>query len=131
MQHLDEEPTWVTIDSTPDLQATVDPARLEQIVTNLLSNARKHGRPPVSLCARRLGDTGLEVRVSDSGDGVPDEYQDSLFTRFASGPRTDSVGLGLWLVDVMTQAHGGGATYTTVDGRPTFVATLPGPDSPS
>lgn len=115
-----------TIDVAPGLRPVVDPLRLEQIVSNLLSNARRHGRSPVDLSARPFGDGGVEVRVSDGGDGVPDRYQDSLFTQFASGPRSDSVGLGLWLVAVLAEMHGGGARYETVDGRPTFVVTLSG-----
>lgn len=122
---------WVTtIDVAPDLRPVVDPLRLEQIVSNLLSNARRHGRSPVDLSARPFGDGGVEVRVSDGGDGVPDVYQDSLFTQFARGPRSDSVGLGLWLVAVLAEMHGGGARYETVDGRPTFVVTLSGQAAP-
>lgn len=124
---LDPGPAWVTFDVAPDLRPVVDPLRLEQIVSNLLSNARRHGRSPVELAARPHGGAGVEVRVSDGGDGVPDVYQDSLFTQFAGGPRSDSVGLGLWLVAVLAETHGGGARYETVDGRPTFIVTLPGP----
>lgn len=118
---------WVEIDAPADLRATVDPARVEQIVANLLTNARKYGRPPVVLTARPLDHAGLELRVSDVGDGVAPELQDSLFTEFSGGPRRDSVGLGLWLVHVLASAHGGHATYATVVQRPTFTVTLPGP----
>lgn len=119
----------VRIDAPADLHATLDPARLEQVVTNLLSNARRYGRPPVVVRARPLGAAGLELNVSDAGDGVPATDRDSLFTPFAGGPRQDSVGLGLWLVDVLATAHGGRATYDHVEGRPTFTVTLPGPSA--
>ena len=120
---------WVRIDAPAGLRATLDPARLEQVVTNLLSNARRYGRPPVVVRARPLGDAGLELHVSDAGDGVPAEDRGSLFTPFAGGPRQDSIGLGLWLVDVLATAHGGGATYDDVEGRPTFTVTLPEPSA--
>lgn len=121
---------WVRIDAPTDLRATLDPARLEQVVTNLLSNARRYGRPPVVVRARPLGEDGLELQVSDAGDGVPEKDRDSLFTPFAGGPRQDSVGLGLWLVDVLATAHGGRATYDGIEDRPTFTVTLPGPSAP-
>lgn len=123
---LDADDSWVAIGSATDLRAFVDPARLEQIVTNLLSNARKHGRPPVSVDARPLPDRGVEIRVSDHGHGVPADREDGLLGQFASGPRADSVGLGLWLVALLARAHGGDASYATVAGRPTFVVRLPG-----
>lgn len=116
----------VVIESPDELRAFVDPARLEQVVTNLLSNARKHGRPPVTVTSSALPDRGIEVRVADSGDGVPDEQHADLFSQFSSGPRADSVGLGLWLVAMLAEAHGGGARYVTSDDRPTFVVRLPG-----
>jgi signal transduction histidine kinase len=126
---LGSDDSWLTIDSPSDLHAFVDPARLEQIATNLLSNARKHGRPPVVIEARPWMEQGVQIRVSDTGEGVPESAQDILFTAFTSGPRTDSVGLGLWLVALLAEAHGGHASYTTVDGMPTFVVQLPGADS--
>ena len=118
---------WVRIDAPAELHTTVDPARAEQIVTNLLSNARKHGKPPVVLTARPLNDAGVQLHVSDAGDGVAPEHRDSLFTQFAGGPRQDSVGLGLWLVDLLAAAHGGRASYAIVEEQPTFTVTLPGP----
>lgn len=124
---ISDDQEWVRIDAPADLHATVDPARVEQIVSNLLSNARKHGEPPVVLAAQPLGDTGVELQVSDAGEGVAPEHRDSLFTQFAGGPRHDSVGLGLWLVNVLATAHGGDVAYATVEDRPTFTVTLPGP----
>lgn len=112
---------------SPDAQrAFVDPARLEQIVTNLLSNARKHGRPPVTVTSSGLPDGGIVLRVTDSGDGVPDDQHADLFRQFSSGPRADSVGLGLWLVSTLAEAHDGEVRYVTTEDRPTFVVRLPG-----
>ena len=116
----------VTVECPAELRAHVDPARFEQIVTNLLSNSCKHGRPPVTVTASALPDHGVELRVADSGDGVPEEEQAGLFQQFASGPRADSVGLGLWLVAMLADAHGGGARYLGDTDRPTFVVRLPG-----
>lgn len=114
------------VESPQDLRAFVDPARLEQVVANLLSNGDKHGRPPMTVTASPLPGRGVEVRVADTGDGVPQEQQAELFGQFSSGPRADSVGLGLWLVATLAEAHGGDVDYQTNDGQPTFVVRLPG-----
>lgn len=118
----------VTVESPEDLRAFVDPARLEQVATNLVSNAHRHGRPPITITSTALPDRGVELHVADSGDGVPDEQQGELFRQFSSGPRADSVGLGLWLVAMLAEAHGGEARYLPTRDRPTFVVQLPGGD---
>lgn len=116
----------VTVESRPDLRGFVDSARTEQIVSNLLSNSEKHGGPPMTVTASPLPDGGVELRVADSGDGVPEEQQADLFGQFSSGPRADSVGLGLWLVSTLAAAHGGEASYLSNDGQPTVMVRLPG-----
>lgn len=116
----------VRIESPQQQRAFVDAARLKQIVTNLLANAHKHGRPPVTVTSFALPDGGIEVRVADSGDGVPDEQHADLFRQFASGPRADSVGLGLWLVATLAEAHDGDVRYVTTEDRPTFIVRIPG-----
>lgn len=112
------------------LRATVDPARLEQILANLLSNAFKHGRPPVCITAEPRADGGVTVRISDHGEGVTDEQAAELFRPFAIGPRSDSVGLGLWVVNTLATVHGGGVWYEPDGaGRPSFLVELPGASS--
>ena len=98
--------------------------RVEQIVANLIGNALKHGQPPVQLRARRLGD-GVAIEVSDAGRGVPEEQRRQLFDAFGRGVTSDSVGLGLWIVRTLTEAHGGEARYEERDGRACFVVELP------
>jgi signal transduction histidine kinase len=115
--------SWLTIDIPVGFQARADPQRLEQILCNLLSNARKHGQPPVMLRATKEADATV-IQVSDSGAGVPDEQRADLFEPFASGARKDSVGLGLWLVRTLAVAHGGDAWYETIDGQPTFTIRI-------
>jgi signal transduction histidine kinase len=125
---LAAEDTDVTVDVEPSLQAHVDPQRLGQILTNLVSNAQRHGRPPVSVTAHPEPDHGVAIRVTDSGTGIPPGQQTTLFEPFAAGARADSVGLGLWVVATLAAAHGGSVVYETVDGRPSFLVTLPGED---
>lgn len=118
----------VTVDE--GLRATVDPGRLEQVVANLVSNAVKHGRPPVEVVATAVG-PDLELRVTDRGDGVPLPERPSLFRPFSVGTKTGSVGLGLWVVRTLVESHGGTVGYEPVDGQPSFVARLPGAVLPS
>lgn len=118
---------WWRQDIPPELRVRADRARLEQVLANLLSNARRHGRPPVTVRARGVPDAGeVSIAVSDAGDGMSEERIASLFEPFASGARSDSVGLGLWVVRTLVEAHGGGVGYDEVDERPTFTVTLPG-----
>ena len=120
---------WVSVEVEGTGTAHLDPARLHQILVNLLSNARKHGRPPVTVSARVEQDETI-IRVTDRGEGPPEDHQDLMFKPLGGGPRSDSVGLGLWIVHTLALAHGGGASYTTRDGLPTFVVHLPHADTP-
>ncbi|GAA1127843.1 sensor histidine kinase [Nocardioides aquiterrae] len=54
-----------------------DPLRLEQMLSNLLSNARKYGRPPLDVRERPAGPC-VAIDVADHGDGVPEEFRDRL-----------------------------------------------------
>jgi signal transduction histidine kinase len=115
----------VRVDIDPGLRARVDPARLEQVLYNLTTNALRHGTAPVVLSATAAGDT-IEVRVRDHGAGVPEGEVDRLFDRFSSADHSPaSVGLGLWIVRLLTEAHGGDVRYE--DARPgaVFVVRLP------
>jgi len=97
-----------------------DPARLGQAVDNLLDNAVRHGRMPVTLTGRRTG-SRVTIAVRDAGAGVDEAIAPRLFERFASGPR-GGTGLGLYLVREIARRHGGEATY---EAPGTFVIDLP------
>ena len=101
----------VTMTAPADLQVEADPARLEQILFNLLHNAVKHGTQPIMLEASfDRGD--LVLVVEDRGPGIPDQQRPTLFEAFTpDAERPDSVGLGLWIVRRLTEAHGGTVRY--------------------
>ena len=106
----------VALDRHPEQSAVavdVDVVRLEQVVTNLVTNAVKYtprgGRVDVSLS--REGESVLLV-VSDSGVGIPSEYLDSIFNLFSQAPTgldraKGGLGLGLTLVRALVDMHGG------------------------
>ncbi len=124
IDQFDSSDEWATVEVDDTAEAYVDPARFDQILINLLSNARKHGRPPARISAE-VGDGDLTLRISDSGDGLSEAHARSLFAPLNVNPRSGSVGLGMWIVLTLTTAHGGRAYYETDDGRPTFVVWLP------
>jgi signal transduction histidine kinase/CheY-like chemotaxis protein len=110
-----------------------DPARLQQIVWNLLSNAVKftpHGGR-VQIVMRTVG-TALEIRVSDSGEGIQPEFLPHIFERFRQANASTSrahggLGLGLALVKQFTELHGGSVrAFSEGKGKgATFVLRLP------
>lgn len=88
-----------------------DPARIAQILDNLLSNALKYSAPadPVEIELAIDGDEA-QVRVSDDGVGVPEGERDLLFTPFYRTSRTLDVpgtGLGLHISKRLAERHGG------------------------
>ncbi|MDG9710206.1 sensor histidine kinase [Streptomyces sp. DH10] len=117
----------------PDEPALVsaDAARLQQVLVNLLGNARTHTPPGTTVTARvqRRG-TWLCVDVEDDGQGIPAELLPHVFERFARGDSartraTGSTGLGLAIVQAVATAHGGAVTVDSVPGRTVFTVHLP------
>ncbi|MEU2712672.1 HAMP domain-containing sensor histidine kinase [Streptomyces sp. NPDC007205] len=117
----------------PDEPALVsaDAARIQQVLVNLLGNARKHTPPGTTVTARvqRRG-PWMCVDVEDNGQGVPPDLLPHVFERFARGDSarsraTGSTGLGLAIVQAVAAAHGGAVTVDSVPGRTVFTVHLP------
>jgi two-component system OmpR family sensor kinase len=113
----------------PDEPATVlaDPARLQQVLVNLLANARTHTPPGTTVTARvhRHG-SWVCVDVQDDGPGIPAELLPRVFERFARGDssrsrKAGSTGLGLAIVQAVAAAHGG---TVTVESAPAYRRTV-------
>lgn len=102
----------VTLDvEPPGMTASADPARLHQVVANLLDNASRHsplgGRIVVS--ARPLDATGgLVIEVCDNGPGIAADERSNVFERFTrGGSRDGGTGLGLAIARWAIELHGG------------------------
>jgi signal transduction histidine kinase len=106
-----------------------DRARLEQVVTNLLSNAVKYGRgQPIEVAVMGADDRARLV-VRDQGIGIAPEHLSRIFERFeraVSAHNYGGLGLGLYIVRQIVEAHGGAIHVTSTPGEgSTFVVDLP------
>jgi signal transduction histidine kinase len=93
------------------LRLDADPLRIEQALGNMLDNALAHGDGAVELQALRSGET-VELHVLDEGSGFPADFRARAFDRFSRADEARSgggSGLGLSIVELVAQAHGGGA----------------------
>jgi signal transduction histidine kinase len=123
----------VHVDACP-LRLEVDPPKVERIVENLLANAARHTPPgtPVWVRVAPWERGGLLV-VEDAGPGVPAQLREAIFEPFRQGPRPAShapgLGVGLALVRVFAQLHGGSAWVQDRRGGPgaSFRVHLPDP----
>jgi PAS domain S-box-containing protein len=95
---------------------SLDPAKVERIVENLLGNAARHTPPesPVWVRVERPADgDGVLIAVEVAGAGVPEELRDSVFEPFHQGPdapaHAPGFGIGLTLVARFAELHGGRA----------------------
>ncbi|HXK16448.1 MAG TPA: PAS domain-containing protein, partial [Polyangiaceae bacterium] len=110
--------------SAEPLFVDCDPARLQQIQANLLSNAAKYTPRGghVQLSAQRVGDE-LVLRVKDDGAGIPEDVLENVFELFVQSHRTldradGGLGVGLTLVRGLVELHGGSvAAYSEGEGR--------------
>ncbi|GHE63966.1 ATP-binding protein [Streptomyces spiralis] len=126
----------------PELWA--DPDKIDQVLSNLIENAVRHGEGTVTIditaaSSPRDGDdpknaentdnienTGTSVTVSDEGPGIPEESMNRVFTRFWRGSKRGGTGLGLYIVKGIVEAHGGTITVgRAAGGGARFRFTLP------
>jgi two-component system sensor histidine kinase BaeS len=87
----------------------VDPARIGQVLGNLLANAVEHTPPGGSIVvtAERYSGDRVAFEVRDSGPGIPSDQLPRVFDRFQKSPRSRGAGLGLAIARSLVEAHGG------------------------
>jgi two-component system, OmpR family, sensor kinase len=108
-----------------------DAARLHQVVTNLLANARVHTSPGTVVTTRLTSDPMHAVlSVVDNGPGIPEQLQSEVFERFARGDTSrsrkgGSTGLGLAIVSAVIKAHDGTISLDSAPGHTDFTVRLP------
>ncbi|MEU7905957.1 HAMP domain-containing sensor histidine kinase [Actinoplanes sp. NPDC049118] len=118
---LPEEPVTITGDGQ----------RLQQVLANLLANARTH-TPEGTRVTVGVGrdDRAALLTVTDEGPGIPADLQPHIFERFARGDGSrsraaGSTGLGLSIVHAVVTAHGGTVSVRSAPGRTEFTVRLP------
>ena len=98
--------TTEVADDLPPIE--VDPARIRQVIGNLLSNAIRHtpSGGAVKVAVSSASDQ-VTITVSDTGEGIPADLLPHVFERFAKGPNSTGSGLGLAIAHDIVAAHGG------------------------
>lgn len=118
-------------------EVLVDPDRFAQIMANLLSNAIKHSPAAgvVTLGVERAGDS-VEISVTDRGPGIPTEFRDRIFERFAQADassvrRLGGTGLGLAITRSLAEQMHGSVGFESEPGHGArFYLRLPVRQSP-
>jgi len=112
-QSLSGRDVAVDVDAPAGLTAEADPARLHQVVANLLDNAVRHSPPggTVTVTAGRDTDGAVLIDVADQGPGIPLAERQRVFERFTRGDnaarRDGGTGLGLAISRWIVELHGG------------------------
>jgi signal transduction histidine kinase len=94
-----------------DVRCRFDRDAFLSVVTNLVDNAIKYGKPPVTVTVQKEAG-GAALRVADGGEGIPAAERGQIFSRFyRSGNeatrRAKGTGLGLYIVDYIVRRHNG------------------------
>jgi signal transduction histidine kinase len=99
----------VTLPSAP-VTATVDYARVVQVLSNLIDNASKYSQPAAGIHVLLRAEQDLDLEVSDDGPGIPPETLPQVFELFDQGgpaPGSSGLGVGLGLCKRIVEMHGG------------------------
>lgn len=125
----DEGAFTITVEEGAE-EVYADSDRLDQVLSNLVENAMRHGHGKVGLSAvphTADGERGVLISVSDDGPGIPAEQRRAVFGRFWHGPSGTGTGLGLYIVKGIVEAHGGWAEIDDVQDSGAVVRVfLPG-----
>ena len=121
----------VVVDAPPSIAGRWDPGRIEQVLTNLLSNASRYSPPHSEIVVRaRLSDGGAAIEVIDRGAGIAVDQREKLFTPFfrgaAAARHKSGLGLGLYISHEIVRRHGGTLRVSSTPGQgATFTVELP------
>lgn len=110
-----------------EVMATADPARVRQVLRNLLTNAERYGGTNVTVSVATEGHW-VDIDVTDDGEGLPRNQWESIFQlyhRAHEGGRHESLGIGLAVSRQLAELMGGTLTYTRDQARSVFRLSLP------
>jgi PAS domain S-box-containing protein len=120
----------IRLEGEAQCEGWVDAARMRQVLSNLLSNALRHARPGTRVSVRVLGSADeVVLSVSNEGAPIPAELRPVLFEPFRRGVAefrpSGSLGLGLYIVNLVVAAHGGRVEVDTGEASTTFTVRIP------
>ncbi len=119
----------ITVETGPDIRGSWDKLRIDQALTNLISNAVKYGgdKPIAIAAAADAGDAVITIRDRGIGISAPDLPRVfELFERVAPGSEGGGFGIGLWITRRIVEAHGGTLRVESEPGvGSTFTVRLP------
>jgi signal transduction histidine kinase len=128
-EQLKDTSSSVEFEGRESISVECDPYRIEQVVSNLLTNAAKYGDSgPVKVGVQQIGECA-QFFVQDSGIGIPPERLDKIFERFERGNAPKGIsglGLGLFISREIVKNHGGQITVDSTPGKGSlFIVVLP------
>ena len=132
--YADEHDTRLVLSEAidDDVKVNVDENRVEQILTNLISNAAKFTDPDTEVeLAVTSENGGVRIAVTDHGPGIPREFRDRLFEKFSQADASDQrkkggTGLGLSITKELVERMGGRIWFETeTDAGSTFYVQFP------
>jgi signal transduction histidine kinase len=111
-----------------EVDRDVDPERIRQVLTNLVSNALRYSPRGSSVRVRvTQTDAAASVAISDSGPGIAPADLPHIFDRYFKSADSRGMGLGLSIAKFIVEAHGGQISAESEPGRGTTIAfSLPG-----
>lgn len=128
-EKAEKEKIAIHLRTTKALLMYADPLRIEQVVTNLISNAIKYGNAkPFFVTVKKEGNQGVII-VEDQGIGIPKELQGHIFERFVRAVPSQNykgLGVGLYITQQIIMAHKGSISVKSNQGRGSvFTIKLP------
>lgn len=122
---------FIVGEAPPEAWVRADRDRLEQVLTNLLSNAARFSPPGEAVTIDVTRSAGaVRVTVTDRGQGVPEEFRDALFQKFTQADFSDvrqkgGTGLGLSISKAIIEKHGGRIGFEPQTAGAAFFFELP------
>ena len=116
---LKENKMDLVLECSADLNLFLDPIRFEQVILNLIDNARKYSEPNTKILVEVMNiSEKIHIKIQDEGKGIPKEDLPRIFERFyrVDKSRTRALGgtgLGLAIVKQLVEAHGGTIKVTS------------------
>ncbi len=109
-QQIKDQGITMQVDAKGPIKVEVDKLRIEQVITNLITNAIKYGNgSPVHVAVKKQGSHAL-ITVEDHGIGIPPDKLDEVFGRFkraVTNKQYQGLGVGLFISRQIVHAHGG------------------------